>query len=698
MVLLWDVEEVAGGSTATTVNPQVGSAHPTDPQMGSYPVATVESLPPAPASTGLERVLPRQVSTGSLRGQLSIGGSAMQIDSTGSTIRAGQTDYDAGTGFWMGIDSGTPKFSIGNSSGNKLTWNGTTLSITGSLTATTGAIGGWTIGTTALTSGSGANSVGLDSAGTNPALYAGSATPASAPFRVTQAGALTASNATITGSITSTSGTIGGWTIGATTITGGSATLDSTGVVTIGTTNDVIIASAVDATYRLWVGNAVAASAPFSVTKAGAVAASNITITGGAVSGVPISGIPNSTVTDISLLECSHDLVFSVTDADTVAWALGTIIFSNGRTFSISAGNTGDMVALTYIYLDPAVSSTVLQATTTYSTAMGANKRLIGTAQNHTVTASFIPYGAGVPLIDGANIGALSITAGNIAAAAITAGKISVSTLSSIVADIGTITACSISVVNGLNTIGFTPSGANAIFSGTTGSPEFKVTPAGALTATSATITGSITSTSGTIGGFTIGADYLRDTADSMGLASTATASDDVSFWAGDSFTNRASAAFRVTESGAVTVTSGSVQGSLVTSGSITGDKIAAETITASNIDALNLSGKTLTADTGTIGGWTLSSNQIVGPSGAVIRSGQTDFSVGTGFWLGNVEGTPKFSIGSASGNKMEWDGTYLRVTGAFTPASEFRAYTYVVADLPIPPTTAGFNSPAGVA
>src|SRR3990167_4114110 len=624
MVLLWDVEEVAGGSTATTVNPQVGSAHPTDPQMGSYPVATVESLPPAPASTGLERVLPRQVSTGSLRGQLSIGGSAMQIDSTGSTIRAGQTDYDAGTGFWMGIDSGTPKFSIGNSSGNKLTWNGTTLSITGSLTATTGAIGGWTIGTTALTSGSGANSVGLDSAGTNPALYAGSATPASAPFRVTQAGALTASNATITGSITSTSGTIGGWTIGATTITGGSATLDSTGVVTIGTTNDVIIASAVDATYRLWVGNAVAASAPFSVTKAGAVAASNITITGGAVSGVPISGIPNSTVTDISLLECSHDLVFSVTDADTVAWALGTIIFSNGRTFSISAGNTGDMVALTYIYLDPAVSSTV--------------------------------------------------------------------------ADIGTNTAGSISVVNGLNTIGFTPSGANAIFSGTTGSPEFKVTPAGALTATSATITGSITSTSGTIGGFTIGADYLRDTADSMGLASTATASDDVRFWAGDSFTNRASAAFRVTESGAVTVTSGSVQGSLVTSGSITGDKIAAETITASNIDALNLSGKTLTADTGTIGGWTLSSNQIVGPSGAVIRSGQTDFSVGTGFWLGNVEGTPKFSIGSASGNKMEWDGTYLRVTGAFTPASEFRAYTYVVADLPIPPTTAGFNSPAGVA
>ena len=310
------------------------------------------------------------------------------------------------------------------------------------------------------------------------------------------------SNVFVSGDIQALTGTIGGWTINATTLTGGNATLGSTGVLTLGTTNDVVIASAVDATYRIWVGHATAASAPFSVTKAGAVAASNITITGGAVSGVPISSIPNSTVTDISILEMSHDLVFSVTDADTIAWALGTIIMSNGRTFSISAGNTGNMAALTYIYLDPAVSSTVLQTTTTYSTAMGANKRLIGTAQNNTVTASYIPYGPGKPLIDGANIGALSIVAGNIAASTITAGKMSVSTLSSIVADIGTITAGSISVVNGGNTIGLTPAGTNAIFSGTTGSPEFKVTPAGAMTASNATITGSITGS--TITGSTI--------------------------------------------------------------------------------------------------------------------------------------------------------------------------------------------------
>lgn len=170
--------------------------------------------------------------------------------------REGQTAYDTGTGFWLGLDDGTPKFSIGNSAGNKLTWNGTTLAIVGNVTATTGTIGGWTLSATALTAGSGATTVGLDSGGTNPALYAGSATPGSAPFRVTQAGALTA-----------TSGAIGGWTLGVTSLLSGSGAttvgLDSGG------TNPAIYA-----------GSATPASAPFRVTQAGALFASSATVSG----------------------------------------------------------------------------------------------------------------------------------------------------------------------------------------------------------------------------------------------------------------------------------------------------------------------------------------------------------------------------------------------------------------------------------
>lgn len=120
-------------------------------------------------------------------------------------IRSGQTAYDTGTGIWFGDDNGTIKFSVGDSAGNKVTWNGSVLAITGTVTATLGTIGGWTLSATALTAGSGANTVGLDSGGTNPAFYAGSATPASAPFRVTQAGALFASSANITGEISADS-------------------------------------------------------------------------------------------------------------------------------------------------------------------------------------------------------------------------------------------------------------------------------------------------------------------------------------------------------------------------------------------------------------------------------------------------------------------------------------------------------------
>src|SRR3990167_8937416 len=74
------------------------------------------------------------------------------------------------------------------------------------------------------------------------------------------------------------------------------------------------------------------------------------------------------------------------------------------------------------------------------------------------------------------------------------------------------------------------------------------------LTPTSGQINFAITIGAGSIiGGFEVGADYIRDVANSMGMASTVTGGDDVRFWAGDTYANRATADFRVTEAGAVT-------------------------------------------------------------------------------------------------------------------------------------------------
>lgn len=87
------------------------------------------------------------------------------------------------------------------------------------------------------------------------------------------------------------------------------------------------------------------------------------------------------------------------------------------------------------------------------------------------------------------------------------------------------------------------------------------LTAAGLFTATNAVITGTITAGAGAIGGFTIGADYIRDAADSFGLASTVSVGDDVRFWAGATFANRATAPFRITEAGVLAATSGVIGG-----------------------------------------------------------------------------------------------------------------------------------------
>ena len=72
---------------------------------------------------------------------------------------------------------------------------------------------------------------------------------------------------------------------------------------------------------------------------------------------------------------------------------------------------------------------------------------------------------------------------------------------------------------------------------------------------------GIIVAESGTVGGFTLGTDYIRDTADSFGFASTVTLGDDIRFWAGSTFDNRDTAPFRVSEAGVVVASSGTIGG-----------------------------------------------------------------------------------------------------------------------------------------
>ncbi len=72
---------------------------------------------------------------------------------TNGLIKWGQSAYDTWTGFFLWYSGATYKFSIGNSAGNKLTWDGSSLAISWTITATSWTIWGTTISATALTGG-----------------------------------------------------------------------------------------------------------------------------------------------------------------------------------------------------------------------------------------------------------------------------------------------------------------------------------------------------------------------------------------------------------------------------------------------------------------------------------------------------------------------------------------------------------------
>jgi hypothetical protein len=165
---------------------------------------------------------------------------------------------DNTAGAFLGMDGSTAKFNVGNNT-RFLKWTGTELEVNGDIggsigqiqvgdiiinstgiTATSsgvetfrltnlgaltlkgvidaqagGQIGGFSIGQSTLLAGDGGTRVGISTGATTSgiAFYAGNNDPLLAPFKVANNGALTAINATMSGTITASAGSIAGWTI-----------------------------------------------------------------------------------------------------------------------------------------------------------------------------------------------------------------------------------------------------------------------------------------------------------------------------------------------------------------------------------------------------------------------------------------------------------------------------------------------------
>lgn len=100
-----------------------------------------------------------------------------------------------------------------------------------------GTIGGWGIGDTQLVAGTGSSQVGMSSEQTTAddvRFWAGSETKTSAPFRVTESGAVTMTSATISGVPVTGKGTFGGdGSDGALSITSGTTTINLSNAATV---------------------------------------------------------------------------------------------------------------------------------------------------------------------------------------------------------------------------------------------------------------------------------------------------------------------------------------------------------------------------------------------------------------------------------------------------------------------------------
>lgn len=205
---------------------------------------------------------------------------------------------NVGNNYWL--NSG--KFRIGNET-SFLFWDGINVYTTGKINAT----GGSFTGDVQLNGGS---------------LYAGTSPNSGQRMRLNSSGIFGYDSSGIqtfsvdtAGQLTAISGSVAGWVLGSSTLSKNGAIIDSAGKISLGTTaNASVYLSAVDPTYRIWVGNNNGANASFSVDASGVMRA-----TGAIISGTLGVGTQLSTGTSLSTIETNASTAVSTANTASTA-------------------------------------------------------------------------------------------------------------------------------------------------------------------------------------------------------------------------------------------------------------------------------------------------------------------------------------------------------------------------------------------
>lgn len=548
------------------------------------------------------------------------------------------------------------------SNGNLEASNGT---FRGSITASTGTIGGWVINSDNIKDVAG--TTGLSSTvtvGDDIRFWAGHATPSSAPFRVTEAGVLTA-----------TSGTIGGWTLSSSELSSGKVKLQSTaeriliGDATAPLTGTGIFIGKDGTDYEFRVGDPSGKYIHFD-------GATGFTLNGMYISQAVLASIAAGSALEIQNWQFTG--VFSATDYRVVAWTAGTLTLADGTTYSIDAGNTGNIAATTYIYFSLVASTTVLQKSTTASNAVGAGKVLICVASPNAITTSKATFqvfgGTGGVFVNGTQIADSSISSGQVVDGAITSGKSNLA-LRGWTQTCVFSSASNVQVNWGSGTFTASDGTAYSISASNTGTMSAKTyiyldiavsTTAYQTTTTAATAVGD---------GKVLVAIAQNNTTEAVfNILNNASYNIDASNIVAGSITSNEIAASTITASNIAssTITATQIAASTITATQIAANTITASQIAASTITANEIAGNTITANKLTIS--TLSSiaadlgtitagNMTINSSG-YIKGGQSGYNTGTGFFLGYDSSAYKFSLGDGTSSYLTWDGSQLSVTG----------------------------------
>ena len=211
---------------------------------------------------------------------LDSGGAGFEFDEGGVLRTIGKVnESDSTNGFFLGYNGANYTFGVGDAT-KYLKWDGTDLTISGTLTAATGTFSGDLDAAGGTFSGDISAAIGTFTGGLSIGLL--DTNTGRHPFEVNTSGDIYAQTADIVGNISASSlniagaeitGTIGNSNLAGGTVTGGK--LDPLTSITIGSGTNILNISGTENTI-LHIGSANASTSPFKIDKTGAVTASDI--------------------------------------------------------------------------------------------------------------------------------------------------------------------------------------------------------------------------------------------------------------------------------------------------------------------------------------------------------------------------------------------------------------------------------------